>query len=127
MISYTVYKIIHYVGIFTVVGSLGAFLARVGVVAHGPAQRDPWRRNLIIGHGVGLFLILLGGFGMLARLDITQGLSLPGWIWAKIVLWLALGVLITVGKRAPHLTGFLAALAPVLAMLAGIAAHTKPF
>jgi hypothetical protein len=127
MISYSVYKIIHYVGIFTVVASLGAFLARVAVVDHGPGQKDPWRRNLVIGHGTGLFLILLGGFGMLARLDVTSGLSLPGWIWAKLVLWVALGAMVTIGKRAPNLAAALAVLAPILAMLAGITAHTKPF
>ena len=57
MISYSVYKIIHYVGIFTVVGSLGAFLARVAVVDHGPGHKDPWRRNLVIGHGTGLEVV----------------------------------------------------------------------
>ncbi len=127
MISYTVYKVIHYIGIFGAVGALVALLARIGLIEASPGATDPWRRRLVALHGTGLFLVLLGGFGMLARLEITHGLGLPGWIWAKLVLWGGLAIFVTVGKRAPQLAGWLTLLAPIFAILAGTIAHTKPF
>lgn len=126
MISYTVYKIIHYVGIFTLVSALAAFLAQTAS-SGTPLVRVPWSKRLVIAHGIGLFLILLGGFGMLARLDVTQGLSLPGWIWAKLALWTVLGAGVTVVKRRPEFSGPLLVLTPILAILAGTVALTKPF
>lgn len=127
MISYVTYKIIHYVGIFTMVSALAAFLAQTAS-SGTPLVRVPWAKRLVIAHGVGLFLILLGGFGMLARLDITHQLGLlPGWIWAKLALWTVLGAAVTVAKRRPEWTGALLVVTPVLAFLAGTVALTKPF
>ena len=42
-------------------------------------------------HGTGLFLILLGGFGMAARLGFVR--DFPVWIQFKIVFWIAVGFL----------------------------------
>ncbi len=50
----------------------------------GTKATNSGRRLVTIGYVVGLFLILLGGFGMLARLGIIEG-GLPGWIWFKLV------------------------------------------
>ncbi|MBT8335855.1 MAG: hypothetical protein KJO11_04570 [Gemmatimonadetes bacterium] len=127
MISYVTYKIIHYVGIFTMISALAAFIAMTAS-SGTPLVRVPWAKRLVIAHGAGLFLILLGGFGMLARLDITHQLGgLPGWIWAKLALWTVLGVGITLAKRRPEWSGTLLVLTPILAFLAGTAALTKPF
>jgi hypothetical protein len=126
MLSYTVYKVVHYVGLFTAVTALAAFLAHLAV-GGTPLVRVPWARRLAIAHGVGLFLVLLGGFGMLARLEVTAGLALPGWIWAKLAIWVALGAGIAVGRRRPEFSGALVIALPVLAVLAGTLALTKPF
>ena len=127
MISYVTYKIIHYVGIFTMVSALAAFLAQTAS-SGTPLVRVPWAKRLVIAHGVGLFLILLGGFGMLARLDITHQLAgFPGWVWAKLALWTVLGAAVTVAKRRPEWTGALLVITPALAFLAGTVALTKPF
>ena len=127
MISYTVYKIIHYVGIFTLVTGLGAFLAQTAV-GGSALVRVPWSKRLVVAHGIGLFLVLLGGFGMLARLDITHQLGgLPGWIWAKLALWTVLGAGVSIAKRRPDWSGALLILTPILAIVAGTVALTKPF
>ena len=126
MISYTTYKMIHFVGIFTVVAALAAFLGQTAS-SDAPLARAPWSKRLAVAHGVGLFLILLGGFGMLARLDITHQVGgLPGWIWVKLALWTALGAGVTVARRRPEWSGPLLVLAPLLAFLAGAVALTKP-
>lgn len=128
MISYTVYKTVHYLGIFLLLMVLSAGLARAAALpraTEGPAE-DPWRRRLVAGHGLALFLVLLGGFGMLARLGITEGLGLPGWIWAKLGIWGALGAAVAF-RRSHRLAPAALALGPLLALLAGWVALYKPF
>lgn len=129
MLSLAVYKTIHYLGIFTLVTALTAALARaaaVGLSAHAGASAeslaDPWKKRLGIAHGVGLFLVLLGGFGMLARL----GLGLTGWVNVKLAIWLVVGGLIVL-RKSPAAASWGVALVPLLAALAGYVAYTKPF
>ena len=117
---YLAYKIIHYVGLFALVTTSVAALSRG---ARPDAFEDPWRKRLGILHGLSLFLVLLGGFGMLARL----GLGLGGWVWAKLAIWVAFGGLIAVARRSSVWSARLVVLAPLLAALAGILAFTKPF
>lgn len=118
--SYVVYKIIHYLGLFALVTTAVAALSRG---ARADAFEDPWRKRLGILHGVSLFLVLLGGFGMLARL----GLGMEGWVWAKVILWVALGGLLAVARRSAAWSARLVVVVPLLAALAGIIAYTKPF
>lgn len=134
MIPYTIYKVIHYLGIFLLLTALAARLGRAAGFAATSAATgtsvptpDPWKRRLSVTHGTALFLILLGGFGMLARLNITQGLELPGWIWAKLGIWALLGAAIVLAGRTPALAGRLLVVVPALAALAGIIALYKPF
>lgn len=134
MIPYATYKVVHYLGIFLLLTALAArlgraagFAANSGSSGHAGPTPDPWKRRLGITHGTALFLILLGGFGMLARLDVTHGLGLPGWIWAKLGIWTVLGATIVVASRIPALAGRLLVVVPALAVLAGIIALYKPF
>ncbi len=118
MIPYAAYKVVHYVGIFTLVVALSASLARS---AQGGADPDPWRKRLGIAHGAALVLILVGGFGMLARLD--EGF--PGWAMAKVGIWLVAAGLIALRKR-PSAAAWGLVVVPALAALAGWLAYTKP-
>lgn len=122
MLSYAVYKTIHYLGIFTLVTALVASLSRAAAGAGGADGVDPWKKRLGIAHGVGLFLVLLGGFGMLARL----GLGVTGWVGAKLGIWLVAGGLISLRKSVPA-ASWGVALVPLLAVLAGWIAYAKPF
>ena len=66
--SYEVYKIIHLLGLSMVLMSLG------GIILHsingGSKGSNTFRKGAMITHGVGLFLLLVAGFGMLAKLGI---------------------------------------------------------
>lgn len=121
MISYAVYKTIHYLGIFTLVTALVASLARAAA-SSGDAAPDRWKKRLGMVHGVALFLVLLGGFGMLARL----GVGVTGWVGAKIAIWFVAGGLIVLRKSATS-AAWGVVLVPLLAVLAGWIAYTKPF
>ena len=80
------YKFIHYLGIFFLLAGIG-----------GLAFADKDKLKLpSISHGMGMFLILLGGFGMQAKLKIDLFSS---WFVVKVVIWLALGATLVIAKR----------------------------
>ena len=124
MLSLAVYKTIHFLGVFTMVTALVASLARSAQAdgAGAAATPDPWRKRLALAHGGALFLILLGGFGMLARL----GVGITGWVAAKLAIWVVAGGLIALRKH-PRAAAWGVALVPLLAALAGWIGYTKPF
>ena len=99
MISLSAYKLIHLISLFflfTVVG---------GVVLHaanGGDRKGNVARALVGAfHGTALFLILASGFGQLARLGIKHDWLFPGWVWAKLGIWLLL--VKVVPRGAPEL------------------------
>ena len=130
MISYDVYRLIHLFGIFLLLMALGGGIVRTILVAvpKGAAPGDTagasrGRGLVAASHGIALLLILLGGFGMLARLDI----GMQNWVFAKLGVWLVLGALLVLIRRAPALARPLWLAVPLLALLAGWIAAAKPF
>jgi hypothetical protein len=120
---YIVYKVIHYLGIFLLVVVLGASMGR-RVAAEGP---DPLKKRFATLHGLALFLVLLGGFGLLARINVEHGTLFPGWVWVKLAIWVLLGGIVVVARKRSGWAMPLILLVPVLAMLAGYVAYAKPF
>lgn len=124
MISYQVYKIVHLVGMFALFTVLG------GIALHalngGTRASNTGRKLIGAMHGLALFIILLGGFGMLARLGLVHGM-LPGWVLAKIAIWIALPVLGLVAYRKPAAAKVLLVALPLLGGLAAWIALYKPF
>jgi hypothetical protein len=103
-----VYLYLHILGIGAVFFSLGAFAMR---------SDDPSKKKLTsVIHGVGLFLLLLGGFGLAAKKGYPVG-STP-WIWFKLAVWLGLGGFIAINKRKPELAPKAQVALVLLAMLA---------
>jgi hypothetical protein len=122
MISILVYKNLHLIGAFMILMALGgAILQQI----HAVPRAQTWRRPLAITHGIGMVLVLVGGFGMLARLGIFW--PWPGWVIGKIIIWLVLGVLIAVIGRAPALAKPLWWMTIALAAIAAYLALNKPF
>lgn len=113
--SYEIYKYIHICGLGLAAFAFGALAMR---------PDDSAKRKMVsIAHGIGLFLILLGGFGMAARLKISTA---EPWVLFKIIVWLGLGGFLAISKRKPEIAGkvqiALIALAAVAAYL-GIFHH----
>jgi hypothetical protein len=131
MFPYPLYKVVHIVGIVLAMSALGgaALLAMVGASDAVTAGGRSPRRLLAILHGLGAFLILLGGFGMLARLGIVQGgvTSFPGWLLVKLVVWVVVAAALFVPRRRPALARALLLSLPVLGGLAAYMAIYKPF
>jgi len=123
MISLEIYKLIHIIAALVTFAALGGLTL---TVANGATKQSSGVRRLIaITHGVAVFLILLGGFGALARLGIAGGL--PGWIYVKLVVWLLVAALVVLPYRRPDLARTLFWVLPVLGTVAVAMALWKPF
>jgi len=123
MVSDFGYKLVHLFGLFLMFTSLGAMTGLR--LAPDEAVPAPVRRVLGLLHGVALLLVLLGGFGMMARLGLFA--SWPVWIWLKLTLWLLFGASVVVVRRAPRFAGVLLWALPLLGGVAAWVALHKPF
>jgi hypothetical protein len=119
------YEILHIIGIamlFLAIGGVAVHAANGGSKA-GSSTRP------IVGtvHGVGVLLILVGGFGMLARMGFQHGASFPGWLIGKMVIWFVLSGIALLPYRRPALARPFLVLLPLLAGAAAYLALYKPF
>ena len=123
MFSHQVYNVVHIVGIVALMAALGgaALLAMVD-----PERTNPGARRLVaMLHGIGAFVVLLGGFGMLARLGIA-GEGFPPWLWVKLLIWGVLAMSLIVLRRRPNTARTVLIALPILGGLAAYMAIYKP-
>jgi len=125
MIGYQAYKVIHLIGIFFTLAALAGLA--LGVANGATKQTNPARKLISASHGLGLLLVLLGGFGLLARLGLIHGAAFPGWVWTKLAIWLVIGGLVAVPYRRPVLARLVFVTVPVLGGFAAWLAIFKPF
>jgi hypothetical protein len=121
--SYEIYKVTHILGLLMLFAGLAALW---GAQVTGASSKG-LNRSLGMLHGVGLLFLLISGFGMIARLGLMSS-GLPGWIYVKLGLWLALGAAAAVVKRKASLLG-MPLLCTLIAAgaLAAYMAIVKPF
>jgi hypothetical protein len=124
MFSLAFYKVVHLLGVAMVMVSLAG--AAVAAVSGEGFARSPFRRLLSIMHGVSGLLVLVGGFGMLARLGVMHGSGFPGWIWVKLVLFFVIGGSLLVPRYFPSLAKPFLVVLPLLVALAAYVAIYKP-
>ena len=84
--SYTFYKVMHIAGLLMVFMALGGLLIEA---MSGKDQGKGMRRWAMISHGIGLLLVFVAGFGLMARIGLMG--SWPTWIYVKIGIWTVLG------------------------------------
>ncbi|MBX7208364.1 MAG: hypothetical protein K1X78_08650 [Verrucomicrobiaceae bacterium] len=107
-----IYHILHLAGVLFVFAGIGSFLTNSGTARPGMKF-----------HGIGLLLLLVAGFGMLAKLKLSY--SAP-WVIAKMVIWLLLGVLPVLAKKRVLQPGVLVLLGIVLGLVAASLGYLKP-
>ena len=92
--SFEFYKIAHILGLLLLFSGLAMALTMkmAGIPFQGSAKKMAF-----ISHGVGLLIMLIAGFGMLAKMGLMGGL--PGWVYAKLGVWLLLGGSVTLAKK----------------------------
>ncbi len=114
------YKVLHLLGVLLAFTALGG--ATLRAVA-GTRDDAPGRKLALATHGIALLLILISGFGMLAKLSY----GFPLWVWLKIVVWLLIGAAIAVVRRMPQHAVALWYALPLLGATAAYLAIYKPF
>jgi hypothetical protein len=122
--SYVTYKLMHLLGIFALVVALGGMAAHAAA-GHTKEENKSYKALLFL-HGFGALVALTGGFGLLARLNLESAGLFPGWIWAKLALWLVLGALVAFPYRRQALARPMLFLIPILAFIGGVLANYKP-
>lgn len=118
------YEIIHVIGIAMLFVAIGGVAVHA---ANGGTKTTSATRSLVSAvFGLGSFLILLGGFGMMARLGLVRGMP-PVWLMVKMAIWFLLSGLVLVPYRKPELARPFFVLLPLLAGVAVYMALYKPF
>ena len=122
MLSYQFYKISHLIGLILVVSSLGGMT--LNIILDGTRDHI-WKKPVMMAHGFGMVLLLVGGMGMLARMGVAHS-GLPAWVWLKMFIWLLLGLPSLVLKKKPDWARGLWFGVIFLAACAGYIAVFKP-
>jgi hypothetical protein len=124
MLSHAFYNTLHVFGILLLAtGTAGMAMH----VANGGTRQTNSARVLVAAmHGLGALFILVAGFGMLARLEAMHGAGFPGWVWAKLGIWLLLVAAAFAPYRWPALARPILIALPVLGALAAYLAIYKP-
>lgn len=120
--SYEFYKIMHLTGIVLLFSGLAGLLTLK--MAGAELSRNV-KSLVFISHGAGSLFILVGGFGLLARLGIISGL--PIWVYGKLAIWLILGGSIALIKRKSNLGWPLFISLIIIFIAANYLALVKPF
>ena len=122
--SYSFYIILHVTGIAFTFTSLGAAAM---ANAAGIAKKDnPARALIASGHGIGLLLIFVSGFGLMAKIGMMHGGAWPVWIIVKLLIWLCVGALIVPLLRKPGVGKTALIVLPLVVTLAAWFAKEKP-
>ncbi|KAA3610045.1 MAG: hypothetical protein D8M58_07600 [Calditrichaeota bacterium] len=117
--SIAFYNVLHVIGIIMLFLGIGGAIVRSYL-----AQDSPGLEKLVlINHGVGLLLILIAGFGQLAKI----GMQFSSWVVVKIIIWLFMGSLIMFIKKKPELKSVWWYGALVMGGLAAYLGIYKPF
>jgi hypothetical protein len=93
------YKVLHLIGLFTVILSLGGMCLHV---ISGGTKDYAGRKWAALFHGLGLAIVLIAGFGLLAKEGLMQG-GMPGWVTGKLIIWLILGGMPVFVYRQPKM------------------------
>ena len=113
------YQVLHIIGISMVFLGYGALLAR----SMAAPENVSVRKLGSITSGIGLLLILVAGFGLVAKLDNYT----ETWILVKFVIWLIFGGLIVLINRKPQLAMLLWCLLIALSATAAIMVYVVRF
>lgn len=125
MFPYEFYKVMHLVGILLLFTSLGG-VAMLALRGGSDEEKKPLKKMLMIAHGFAMVIILVAGFGLMARLGM-MGSGWPGWVFGKLAVWVVLGGAAALIAKKPAMGKSWYVLLPVLGGIAAWLAVFKPF
>ncbi len=122
MLSYSVYKILHLIGIIGVFTGLGALIMHA---CHGGKKGVKGTKMVKWTIYGSLGIVLVAGFGLMARLNM-MGTGWPLWIYLKVVIWMGLGGAVAlIGKKSQWAAGLFYAVIAIGGLAAWVANY-KP-
>ncbi len=86
---YEAYKVIHLTGVFLLMLSFGGIYIN--------SKNETKIKWLLAFNGIGLVVSLIGGFGLMARLNMMSGW--PKWIFFKLAIWVLFAILPSIAMR----------------------------
>lgn len=116
--SPVVYQILHVFGALLVFLAYGLLISRAILGSESVQLRKVGAKL----SGVGLVLLLVGGFGLLAKL---YGNTFYPWVIIKLVVWVALGGLVALINRKPQLGQIWYWVTLLLGLIAVTSVYTK--
>lgn len=117
--SYPLYKVLHIAGTFLLFAGAGGMI----LLQLQESASDKARKLAGMTHGIAMLLILVAGFGALAKLGAS--ITAP-WVLGKLVIWLIFGILPIFIRKMPAQAKLLWWLIPLLGALAAYLAIYKP-
>ena len=109
--------------IFYYILHVSSVLALTGYTFYAFAAPMESRKRVMMISGITSLLVLVGGFGLQAKL----GYGFPGWLIVKLVCWLGLSALAGFGFRRRAAAGTFALVAIALVIVAVVMVYAKPF
>jgi hypothetical protein len=120
-LSIEFYKIVHILGIMLLFLALGGLLfPALNNISLDKKSKKPWA----IIHGISLILILVGGFGLLARLGIKG--SFPLWVWLKLIIWSYFSIIVFAIVRLQKRAKWIFSAILLVSLIALIVINLKP-
>jgi hypothetical protein len=107
------YHVLHVVGIMCLFLGFGSLFS------------NGYSKSAMKWHGIGLVLLVVSGFGNLAKLGLSA--HMPGWVIAKIVLLVVLAIIPSLMKRGKLVGNAAIAVTLVVATAIVYLAAFKPF
>ena len=111
------YKVLHLAGVIFLFVAVGAAIVRA---MSGGSEAGKKISGLT--HGIALIVILVSGFGLLARYQ----LGFEAWVWVKLLIWLALGASVALIRRMAKQSTLWWWALPLLGVLAAYLGVFKP-
>ncbi|HEV7784283.1 MAG TPA: hypothetical protein VGQ28_03035 [Thermoanaerobaculia bacterium] len=112
--SLLAYRVIHIFSMTLMFTALGGLI----LASQAKVQTDASRKMAGMLHGIALILLLVSGFGALARLGLSNPGTWPAWVWLKALIWLIFGGIIVLIRRAPRFASLMWWVLPLLGAVA---------
>ena len=95
--SYAFYKTLHLISIVILFSTYGAMIFARLLQREGEEKPRAWGMLMAL-HGVSLATLFVTGFGLIVKLGLSG--NWPTWLWVKVGLWLVIGGVVAIIKRA---------------------------
>ncbi|MBC8069653.1 MAG: hypothetical protein IAG13_15055 [Deltaproteobacteria bacterium] len=125
--SFEFYRVVHIFGIVLLFTGLGA-LAMLSLLTRGGKADDAevvrTRKRIAMLHGIALLVILVAGFGLMAKSGLIK--TWPTWIFGKLAIFVTLGAALVFVRKTGAMGRTWLVVLPLLGLCAALLAVYKP-